>query len=108
MRIALFLLTLLYWQSLFAQQFDGLSEAIETGNYGSLKAVVIAQHGEIIYEHYFRGTGPGDLHQVFSVTKSVGSALIGIAHRKGMIRLDQRLDEFFSALYPMQIGRAHV
>jgi len=103
MRTALFLLTLLCWQGLFAQQFDGLSEAIETGDYGSLKAVVIAQHGEIIYEDYFRGTGPDDLHQVFSVTKSIGSALIGIAHRKGMIGLDQDLNDFFTGLYPMHL-----
>ncbi|MGD9020444.1 MAG: serine hydrolase, partial [Lysobacterales bacterium] len=101
MRFALSLVALFCWQSLFAQQFDGLSEAVETGVYGDLKAMVISRHGEIIYEDYFRETGADDLHHVFSVTKSVGSALIGIAHRKGMISLEQGLGDFFSGLYPM-------
>jgi CubicO group peptidase (beta-lactamase class C family) len=39
-----------------------------------------------------------------SVTKSVGSTLIGIAHRQGKIRLDQHLNEFFSDYYPIGDG----
>jgi CubicO group peptidase (beta-lactamase class C family) len=95
---------LLFAPSLAAQQFDGLSEAIEQGNFGNIKAVIIARHGEILYEDYFRGARPGDLHQVQSVTKSVGSALIGIAHRQGNIDLEQNLEHFFSPLYPMSEG----
>ena len=95
---------LLFGQNLPAQPFDGLSEAIEQGNFGNLKAVVLSQHGEIIYEDYFRGSQPNDLHQVQSVTKSVGSALMGIAHRQGKIRLDQDMDHFFSPLYSMSQG----
>ena len=95
---------LLFGQNLSAQPFDGLSEAIEQGAFGNLKAVVISRHGEIIYEDYFRGSQANDLHQVQSVTKSVGSALIGIAHRQGKISLDQGMDHFFSPLYPMSEG----
>lgn len=97
-------LLLLAGQSLSAQRFDGLSESIDQGAFGNLTAVVISQRGEIIYEEYFRGTQADDLHQVMSVTKSVGSALIGIAHRQGKIRLDQDLAFFFSAHYPMSDG----
>ncbi|MCW8925727.1 MAG: beta-lactamase family protein [Xanthomonadales bacterium] len=86
---------------LAAQQFDGLSSAIEQGDFGNLKAVIVSQHGEIIYEDYFRGSQADDLHQVQSVTKSVGSALIGIAHRQGKIELDQRLEYYFSDLYDL-------
>jgi CubicO group peptidase (beta-lactamase class C family) len=92
---------LLFAPALSAQTFDGLSGAIEQGSYGNLKAVIVSRHGEIIYEDYFRGTEPDDLHQVQSVTKSVGSALIGIAHRQGKIRLDQDMTQFFGGLYPM-------
>jgi len=95
---------LLFGQNLSAQPFDGLSEAIEQGVFGNLKAVVISRHGEIIYEDYFRGSQVNDLHQVQSVTKSVGSALIGIAHRQGKISLDQGMEHFFSPLYPMSEG----
>lgn len=87
-----------------AQPFAGLTEAIEQGRFGNLKAVVICRRGEIVYEDYFRGTGPDDLHQVHSVTKSVGSALIGIAHRQGRIQLGQNLQYFFDDLYPMSQG----
>jgi len=92
---------LFFGQSLSAQPFDGLSSAIEQGQFGNLKAVVISRHGEIVYEDYFRGAAAGDLHQVQSVTKSIGSALIGIAHRQGKIQLDQNLELFFGDLYPM-------
>lgn len=104
----IFALVLLFFTpALAAQTFNGLSDAIEQGDFGNLKAVVVSRHGEIIYEDYFRGTGADDLHQVQSVTKSVGSALLGIAHRKGLIRLDQDLEHHFSGLYDMtQSGRA--
>ena len=101
MKAVFILITLFFGQNLLAQPFNGLSEAIESGNYGDLKAVVISRHGEIIYEDYFRNTQRYDLQQVFSVTKSVGSALIGIAHRQGIIQLEQGLGDFFNELYPM-------
>ena len=86
---------------LLAQPFEGLTESIEQGNFGNLKAVIVSQNGSILYEEYFRGTQPGDLHQVQSVTKSVGATLVGIAHRQGKISLDQDLGYFFSGLYDM-------
>ncbi|MEE4219470.1 MAG: serine hydrolase [Xanthomonadales bacterium] len=103
MKHLLFLL-LLVAPSLSAQAFDGLSEALERGDFGNIKAVVVSRHGEIIYEDYFRGSSADDLHQVQSVTKSVGSALVGIAHRKGAIQLDQDLGHYFSGLYDMSQG----
>jgi len=104
MKKYLFVFLLVFQQSLFAQPFDGLTEAIEQGDFGELKAVLISRRGQTVYEHYFRGAQADDLHQVQSVTKSIGSALIGIAHRQGKIQLDQALDHFFSGLYPMSQG----
>jgi CubicO group peptidase (beta-lactamase class C family) len=102
--IGLTAVLLLSGQPLSAQPFDGLSAAIEQGQFGNLKAVAISRHGEIVYEDYFRGTSADDLHQVQSVTKSVGSALIGIAQRQGKLHLDQDLDLFFGDAYPMTQG----
>lgn len=99
--ILLIFIMLTFESKLEAQDFDGMSRAIEQGGYGNLKAVIVSRHGEIIYEDYFRGSQPDDLHQVQSVTKSIGSALVGIAHRQGKIRLDQTLGHFFDDLYPM-------
>lgn len=93
--------TLLLSHTVFAQSFDGLSQAIEQGSFGNLKSVIISQNGEILYEGYFRGTDAGTLHQVQSVTKSVGATLIGIANRQGKISLDQDMNDFFSGLYDM-------
>lgn len=101
MKRLLFLVTLVLSQASLAQTFPGLTEAVEQGNFGNLTSVIISQHGQIVYEHYFRGTQANDLHQVQSVTKSIGSALVGIAHRQGKIRLDQNLGYFFSGLYNM-------
>ncbi len=84
-----------------AQTFDDLDQAIRQGAFGNLKAVVASRNGEIIFEGYYRGTGVDDLHQVQSITKSIGSALVGIAHRQGKIELDQTLGDFFEDLYPM-------
>ena len=97
------LVALLIASTLQAQDFDRMGEAIARGSYGNLKAVIISRHGEIIYEDYFRGSQPDDLHQVQSVTKSVGSALLGVAHRQGKIQLDQDMGDFFGDLYPMSL-----
>jgi CubicO group peptidase (beta-lactamase class C family) len=84
-----------------AQEFGDLDQAIRDGAFGNLKAVIFSRNGEILFENYYRGAQANDLHQVQSVTKSVGSALVGVAHRKGLIRLDQPLEDFFGDLYPM-------
>jgi CubicO group peptidase (beta-lactamase class C family) len=100
-RLFLFHLLLIFSLGISAQTFVGLSDSIEQGDFGNLKAVVISHHGEVIYEDYFRGTQADDLHLLNSVTKSVGSALIGIAHRQGKIQLDQDLNYFYNGDYPM-------
>ena len=104
MKKLFFLISLFLCANLYAQSFDGLSEDIADGDYGNLKAVVISQRGEVIYEDYFRGTFINELHVLNSVTKSVGSALIGIANRQGKIRVTDKLPKFFDALYPMNTG----
>src|SRR5210317_1880358 len=101
---ALILFVLLLSTDLAAQSFEGLSDAIEQGSFGELKSVVISRHGNIIYEEYFRDTSEQDLHQVQSVTKSIGATLIGIAHRQGQISLEQNMAYFFSGLYEMSQG----
>jgi CubicO group peptidase (beta-lactamase class C family) len=100
MKRLLFLMLLVAQQS-WAAEFEGLGKAIRSGDYGSIKAVLIAQDGELLYERYFRETEPDDLHQMHSVTKSVGSALVGIAHRQGKISLDTTLSDLFVEYYPM-------
>jgi CubicO group peptidase (beta-lactamase class C family) len=47
--------------------------------YPSLRSVLIVRHGVLVFEHYYHGATPSTYFNVFSVTKSVTSALVGIA-----------------------------
>ena len=102
MRIATLVFCWLLAVPAAAVDFGDLTEQLASGQFGSIKAVVIAHGGEVVYEEYFRGTQRDDLHHVHSVTKSVGSTLVGIAHGQGRIDLDTPLLDLFSAYYPMQ------
>src|SRR5206468_7473697 len=58
-------------------------------------SVLVERDGRLIFERYYRGAGRSGRLDVFSVTKSVTSTLIGIAAHDGLLRIDQRLGEFF-------------
>ncbi len=62
----------------------------------NVAGIVVRKDGEAVYEKYFNGcTGASRVH-VFSVTKSVVSALVGIAIDKGYIKsTDQKVADFF-------------
>lgn len=48
-------------------------------------AFIVARHGVLIMDSYYNGYGAEDLHKVWSITKPVTAALIGIAIEKGQI-----------------------
>jgi CubicO group peptidase (beta-lactamase class C family) len=50
-----------------------------------LRSILVVRRGCLVYERYFDGATPETLFNVFSVTKSVTSALIGIAIEEGII-----------------------
>ncbi len=64
--------------------------------YGNITGIVVQKNGITCWEQYFNGYTADNALHVFSVTKSVFSALIGIAIGKGLIRsVDQRVLDFF-------------
>ncbi|MDF2594939.1 MAG: serine hydrolase [Clostridia bacterium] len=64
--------------------------------YDNIAGIVVVKNGERIYEGYFGGFTSEDTAHVMSVTKSILSALIGIAIDKGYIKsVDQKVLEFF-------------
>jgi CubicO group peptidase (beta-lactamase class C family) len=80
--------------------YQSLEEAIETkimsGSVGwqTIGAVLVSVDGETRIAHYRNGRKPDEALHVWSVTKSVTSALIGIALDEQIIgSLDQTLDE---------------
>lgn len=64
--------------------------------YENITGVVILKGGRVIYENYFGGYTQNDSVHIASVTKSIISALIGIAIDKGYIKnANQKILEFF-------------
>lgn len=73
-----------------------LESKIESGNYGKINSLLIIKNGFLIYEKYFNGFSKEQLHPMYSVTKSVTSALIGIAIDQQKINnLEQKVLSFF-------------
>src|SRR5712691_1527770 len=67
----------------------------------TLLSVLIVRHGLLVIEHYYQGCRAQDSANVKSVTKSIVSALVGIALREHYLTsLDQRLIEFFPQDFP--------
>jgi CubicO group peptidase (beta-lactamase class C family) len=66
-------------------------------SYTNIHSIIILRHGKLILEVYYPPFRPQDKHDVMSVTKSVISALIGIAQNEGKIQsVDQPVVDFFS------------
>jgi len=64
-----------------------------------LYSIVVSVKDTIRYDRHFNGTKPGDLFDDQSLTKSMGSLLIGIAIDKGLIfSLDEKLAHWFPQL----------
>jgi CubicO group peptidase (beta-lactamase class C family) len=64
--------------------------------YGNIAGMVVRKNGKTAYEGTFSGYAAGHAFHVFSVTKSVVNALIGIAMDEGDLKsVDQKVLEFF-------------
>ncbi len=63
---------------------SGINQAIEmirTGDYGDIRSLVIIKNGNLITQEYFNDQG--GKAPVYSITKSIGSLLLGIAQHQG-------------------------
>jgi len=61
-----------------------------------LQSLLIIRNGTIVSEHYYHGTNRSTAFNIYSVSKSYLSALVGIALQEGHIEsLDQTVHEFF-------------
>ncbi len=68
------------------EPLDQLVRLIREGErYPDLHSLLIVRHGHLVVEEYFAGWNSGRLHTLQSVSKSVTSALIGIAIERGEI-----------------------
>ncbi len=62
-----------------------LTERLENGQYGGVSSLVIVKDGFLVHEAYFGGTRRSDLQEIFSITKSISSSLVGVAIDQGLI-----------------------
>lgn len=63
-------------------------------------AVLISKKGSIIYENYFGGYNPQIPHDMRSASKSISSAIVGIAKDKSLFQnVDQSIFEFLPKEY---------
>lgn len=60
-----------------------------------LHGFMLLRHGKVAAEGCFRPFGMEDLHPVFSVSKSITSAAVGIAAGEGLLRLEDRIADYF-------------
>jgi CubicO group peptidase (beta-lactamase class C family) len=69
--------------------------------YPQVRSVLVVRHGYLVYEHYWQGRTASDGNDVQSVTKSVVSALVGIALGEGKLKgLDQTVGELLARHLP--------
>jgi len=82
-----------------AQGLDStvLAQMVESISRKSLNvhSVTVLRHGYIVMDAYFYSYRQDALHDVASVTKSITSALVGIAVDKGLFSTDKRLLSYF-------------
>jgi CubicO group peptidase (beta-lactamase class C family) len=77
-----------------------LSQQIRRGDFGAIHSLLIARHGQLLVDEYYRGYNAGQLHTLQSVTKSVTSLLVGLAIADGLIAsVDQPLETLVPPAY---------
>lgn len=81
-------------------------EPVIQSDYSNINGIVVLKNGSIAYERYYNGYGLHDTHHVASVTKSVLSALIGIAIDAKFIKsIDQKVLDFFPEYVPTDANK---
>ena len=76
--------------------FAELDAQIADGVYGDINSLLIWHDGEMVHESYYRGIDAETMNQIYSVTKSITSAMIGRAIEEGHIAsIDEKMIDYF-------------
>ncbi|MDE2976952.1 MAG: serine hydrolase [Acidobacteriota bacterium] len=71
---------------------ERLEKALERlGELDGLQGILVARHGRLVAERHFRGSAGHRPHNLKSASKSVLSALAGLAIERGLLDLDQEI-----------------
>jgi CubicO group peptidase (beta-lactamase class C family) len=100
--IALALCLVLVWPAAaLAQAFEPVTTAVRAGTYQQITSVLVARHGQPIYEQYFDEDGAKGLRNTRSATKTVTGMLVGAAVDRGLLRPDARVLDYFKDRLPL-------
>jgi CubicO group peptidase (beta-lactamase class C family) len=78
-----------------------MGEAIVAGRYPDTHSVLISHRGRLVYEEYFYEFDVNTPHALRSATKSIVSALVGLAIARGHLKdVGQPVLNFFATDYP--------
>src|SRR5262249_34327073 len=61
-----------------ARRLEEMQKAIEAGDFKAVTSVLIARHGNLLYERYFDDAGAEGIRNTRSATKTVTGALVGL------------------------------
>ena len=81
-------------------QLDEMESLISDKTFVNTHGVVVSKKGKTIYEKYFDGYNANTPHDTRSASKSLSSAVVGIAKDKGLFQsVDQSIFDFIPADY---------
>ena len=87
-------------QGMDPQVLDDLDTQVPE-RYPQVRSFLVVRHGYLVYEHYWQGRTVANGDNVYSVTKSVVSVLVGIALGEGKLKgLDQPVGELLARHFP--------
>ena len=76
-----------------------LVEAFET-KINSVHSLMLVRHGKVLAEGWWAPYAAGDLHIMYSVSKSFTSTAVGLAAQEGLLSLNDLVLSFFPELAP--------
>ena len=78
------------------QMISLLTDRLMNGRYGGVRSLVVVKDGFLVHEAYFDGFSRETPQEIYSITKSISSVLVGIAVDKGLIAgVDVPIAAFF-------------
>jgi CubicO group peptidase (beta-lactamase class C family) len=87
-------------QGMDPQALKGLDTQVPQ-RYPQVRSLLVVRHGYLVYERYWQGFDAADGQEIHSVTKSVNSALVGIALAEGRLQsLDQTVGQLLARHLP--------
>jgi CubicO group peptidase (beta-lactamase class C family) len=87
-------------QGMDPQVLDDLDTQVPE-RYPQVRSLLVVRHGYLVYERYWHGFDAADGQELHSITKSVTSALVGIALADHKLKsLDQSVGELLAAHLP--------